>query len=49
MLMIFCLGLGCITELSAQGWMQWRGPSMNDHDDDQFAGGMVEQTNIVWG
>ncbi|HQC42784.1 MAG TPA: PQQ-binding-like beta-propeller repeat protein [Verrucomicrobiota bacterium] len=50
MLMIFCLGLGCITELSAQGWMQWRGPSMNGSTTTtNLPVEWSEQTNIVWG
>ncbi len=49
-LMFFCLGLGCIIELSAQGWMQWRGPSMNGSTTTtNLPVEWSEQTNTVWG
>jgi outer membrane protein assembly factor BamB len=50
MLMFFSLGMGCIMELSAQGWMQWRGPSMNGSTTTtNLPIEWSEQTNIVWG
>lgn len=50
LLMFFCLGLGCIMELSAQGWMQWRGPAMNGSTTTtNLPVEWSEQTNIVWG
>ncbi|MCK9315160.1 MAG: PQQ-like beta-propeller repeat protein [Verrucomicrobia bacterium] len=50
LLMFFCVGLGCVMELSAQGWMHWRGPSMNGSTTTtNLPVEWSEQTNIVWG
>ena len=50
LLMFFCVGLGGVMELSAQGWMQWRGPSMNGSTTTtNLPVEWSEQTNIVWG
>lgn len=49
LLMFFCVGLGCVMELSAQGWMHWRGPSMNGSTTTtNLPVEWSEQTNIVW-
>lgn len=47
--MIFFLGLVFTIGLSAQGWMQWRGPAMNGSTTTtNLPIEWSEQTNIVW-